>query len=75
MMDTQTRTFFCVDLFTRSDSGEQALTPTDMLEPSGAFRKAMDYFAHALIPAALLARLAAEKLNTLACMHAWHCME
>ena len=73
MMDMQTRTLFCGDLFTRPDSGEQALTQTDMLEPSEAFRKAMDYFAHAPTTAASLARLAAEKPTTLACMHgsAW----
>ena len=73
MMDTQTRTLFCGDLFTRPDSGEQALTHTDMLEPSEAFRMAMDYFAHAPTTGASLARLAAEKPITLACMHgsAW----
>ena len=44
-----------------------------MLEPSEAFRKAMDYFAHAPTTGASLARLAAEKPTTLACMHgsAW----
>ena len=73
MMDTQTRTLFCGDLFTQPSSGEQALTNTDILEPSEAFRKALDYFAHAPTTATTLARLAAEKPNTLACMHgsAW----
>ena len=73
IMDTQTRTLFCGDLFTQPDSGQQALTQTDILEPSEAFRKAMDYFAHAPTTAASLARLAAEKPKTLACMHgsAW----
>ncbi len=74
MMDTQTRTFFCGDLFTQPGSGEQALTESDILGPSEAFRKTMDYFAHAPHTAATLARLAAEKPSTLACMHgsAWH---
>ena len=73
MMDTQTRTLFCGDLFTQPGSGDQALTQTDILGPSEAFRQAMDYFAHAPTTAATLARLAAEQPSTLACMHgsAW----
>lgn len=73
MMDTQTRTLFCGDLFTQPSSGKQALTQTDILGPSEAFRKAMDYYAHASTTAGILARLAAEKPSTLACMHgsAW----
>lgn len=73
MMDMQTRTLFCGDLFTQPASGTQALTQTDILGPSEAFRQALDYFAHAPTTAATLARLAAEKPSTLACMHgsAW----
>ena len=73
MIDAQTRTLFCGDLFTRPDSGEHALTETDILEPSESFRKAMDYFAHAPSTATILARLAVENPRTLACMHgsAW----
>lgn len=73
MMDMQTRTLLCGDLFTQPGNGEQALTQTDILGPSEGFRKAMDYFAHAPTTAATLARLAAEKPSTLACMHgsAW----
>ena len=73
MMDTQTHTLFCGDLFTQPSSGEKALTQTSILEPSEAFRKTMDYFAHAPTTATTLARLAAEEPSTLACMHgsAW----
>lgn len=73
MMDTQSRTFFCGDLFTQPGGGEQALTASDILGPSEAFRRSMDYFAHAPNTAATLARLAAEAPTTLACMHgsAW----
>ena len=73
VMDTQTRTLFCGDLFTQPDSGKQPLTQADILGPSEDFRKAMDYFAHAPTTTATLARLAAEEPSTLACMHgsAW----
>ncbi len=73
MMDMQTRTFFCGDLFTQPGSGEQALTEADILGPSEGFRSAMDYYAHTKETPATLARLAVEKPGTLACMHgsAW----
>lgn len=73
MMDVSTRTFFCGDLLTQPGSGDIALTEGDILGPSEAFRKAMDYFAHAPHTAAVLERLAGEKPQTLACMHgsAW----
>ena len=73
MMDTATRTFFCGDLFTQGGSGERPLTESDILEPSELFRRQMDYYAHAPGTAAILARLAAERPVTLACMHgsAW----
>jgi flavorubredoxin len=73
MMDTTTRTFFCGDLFTRGGSGDPPVTESDILAPSEAFRSQMDYFAHAPDTAGTLARLAAERPTTLACMHgsAW----
>lgn len=73
MMETQTRTFLCGDLFTQPGGGEQALTADDILGPSEAFRQPMDYFSHAPHTAATLERLATEKPTTLACMHgsAW----
>jgi len=73
MMDVATHTFFCGDLFTQGGTGEVALTETDILGPSEAFRAPMDYFAHAPQTAAMLERLAGERPTTLACMHgsAW----
>jgi flavorubredoxin len=73
MMETGTRTFFCGDLFTQGGPGEVALTESDILGPSEAFRKPMDYFAHAPQTRPILERLAREQPTTLACMHgsAW----
>jgi flavorubredoxin len=73
LMDTTTRTFLCGDLFTQGGAGHTPLTESDILGPSEAFRKQMDYYAHAPSTAAILARLAAERPLTLACMHgsAW----
>jgi len=73
MMDSTTRTLFCGDLFTQGGPGEIAVTESDILAPSEAFRGQMDYYAHAPNTAAELERLAAERPSTLACMHgsAW----
>jgi hypothetical protein len=72
-MDLTTSTLFCGDLFTQPGGGAQALTQSDILGPSEAFRKPLDYFAHAPQTRATLDRLAAERPRTLACMHgsAW----
>jgi flavorubredoxin len=74
MMDMTTRTFLCGDLFTQPGIGAQALTESDILGPSEAFRQQMDYFAHAPQTAQILERIAREHPTTLACMHgsAWH---
>jgi flavorubredoxin len=73
MLDVSTRTFFCGDLFTQGGAGSVALTESDILGPSEAFRAPMDYFAHAPQTGAILERLARERPGTLACMHgsAW----
>jgi flavorubredoxin len=73
MMDMTTRTFFCGDLFTQGGRGEVAVTESDILGPSEAFRAPMDYYAHAPQTGEILARLAGERPTTLACMHgsAW----
>lgn len=73
MMDTRTHTFFCGDLFTQGGRGDMALTESDILGPSEAFRAPLDYFAHAPQTSAILERLAREQPTTLACMHgsAW----
>jgi flavorubredoxin len=73
MLDVTTRTFFCGDLFTQGGSAEVAVTESDILGPSEAFRKPMDYFAHTPRTGEILERLAGERPTTLACMHgsAW----
>jgi hypothetical protein len=73
MMELETRTMLCGDLFTQGGAGEVALTEADILGPSEAFRAPMDYFAHSPQTAAILERLAAERPTTLAVMHgsAW----
>jgi flavorubredoxin len=73
MMDTHTRTFFCGDLFTQGGAGDPPVTESDILGPSEAFRKNMDYYAHAPDTTGMLTHLAAEHPTTLACMHgsAW----
>ena len=58
MMETQTRTLLCGDLFTQGGSGATPITESDILGPSEAFRAPMDYFAHAPNTAAVLERLA-----------------
>jgi hypothetical protein len=73
MMDAATRTFFCGDLFTQGGAGAQPLVESDILGPSEAFRRPMDYYSHAPDTTAILERLAAQRPETLACMHgsAW----
>ena len=73
MIDLETRTMLCGDLFTQGGSGGVALTEGDILGPSEAFRQPMDYYAHAPQTAATLERLAGEQPQVLACMHgsAW----
>lgn len=73
LMDERTRTLMCGDLFTQGGAESPALTESDILEPSEAFRQHMDYFSHTKNARALLEKLAAGSPTTLACMHgsAW----
>ena len=73
MMELETRTMFSGDLFTQGGSGAVALTESDILGPSEAFRQPMDYYAHAPHTSAVLEKLAREQPQVLACMHgsAW----
>jgi len=73
LMEATTATLLCGDLFTQGGRGEVPLTTSDILGPSEAFRKPMDYYAHAPQTRATLERLAGEKPKVLACMHgsAW----
>jgi flavorubredoxin len=73
LMAVERRTLLCGDLFTQGGPGDPALTEADILEPSEAFRRSMDYFSHSTQAPALLEKLAGEAPETLACMHgsAW----
>jgi flavorubredoxin len=73
LMDMSTRTLLCGDLFTQGGPGTPALTESDILEPSEAFRVPLDYFAHAPDTTRMLEKLANEQPAILACMHgsAW----
>ncbi len=73
LWESHTRTLLCGDLFTQGGSGLPALTEADILEPSEAFRRPMDYYSHARDGRRHLERLAGLEPATLACMHgsAW----
>jgi flavorubredoxin len=73
LFETRTRTLLCGDLFTQPGGGEQPVTEQDVLAPSEAFRKQMDYFAHGPDTARLISKLAATRPVLMACMHgsAW----
>jgi len=74
MKEESTRTLLCGDLFTQGGNDLPALTESDILGPSEAFRHKMDYFSHTRNARAMLERLASTEPVTLACMHgsAWH---
>jgi flavorubredoxin len=74
LMEEHTTTLLCGDLFTQGGADLPALTESDILGPSEAFRQKMDYFSHTKNARDLLERLAATGPTTLACMHgsAWH---
>jgi len=67
------RTLLCGDLFTQPGTGDAPVTENDVLGPSEALRKGMDYYARGPDLAPTLARLSALEPTLLACMHgsAW----
>lgn len=73
LMEESTRTLLCGDLLTQGGSDSPPLTEGDILGPSEAFRREMDYFSHTRNVQVLIERLAAAEPTTLACMHgsAW----
>src|SRR5690606_35246024 len=73
LMEEQTRTLLCGDLFTQPGANNPALTESDILDPSEAFRHKMDYFSHTKNVREMMERLASTAPTTLACMHgsAW----
>jgi len=73
LLEERTKTLLCGDLFTQGGAELPALTESDILGPSEAFRHAMDYFSHTKNARAMLERLASTNPATVACMHgsAW----
>ena len=73
LFEDRTRTLLCSDLFTQGGAEHPPLTEGDILGPSEALRKSLDYYAHAVNTRQTLERLAALAPTTLACMHgsAW----
>jgi flavorubredoxin len=73
LMEESTRTLLCGDLFTQGGAQNPAVTESDILGPSEAFRRQMDYFSHTKNAGEMIERLASAAPTTLACMHgsAW----
>lgn len=73
LVEETTRTLLCGDLFTQGGAEHPSLTEADILEPSEACRRQMDYYSHTKNAAGMIERLAATQPTTLACMHgsAW----
>ena len=73
LAEASTNTLFCGDLFTQPGIGTRPLVDDDILAPSEAFRRQMDYYAHAADTAVLIDKLANLAPARLACMHgsAW----
>ncbi|HNA29878.1 MAG TPA: MBL fold metallo-hydrolase [Thiobacillaceae bacterium] len=73
LMEEMTRTLLCGDLFTQGGADNPAVTESDILGPSEAFRHQMDYFSHTRHAREMLEKLALAKPTMLACMHgsAW----
>ncbi len=73
LMEERTSTLLCGDLFTQGGADLPPITESDILGPSEAFRRSMDYFSHSKHARSILERLASSSPTTLACMHgsAW----
>ncbi|WP_455220897.1 hypothetical protein [Kaarinaea lacus] len=73
LTEETTRTLLCGDLFTQGGNDLPAVTESDILGPSEAFRQAMDYFSHTKNAREQIESLASTEPTTLACMHgsAW----
>jgi flavorubredoxin len=73
LFEETTRTLFCGDLFTQPGTGVRALVSDDILGPAEALRALHDDFSHSVHTPTHIAKLAALRPETLACMHgsAW----
>ena len=74
LTEEMTRTFLCGDLFTQGGADLPPITESDILGPSEAFRRGMDYFSYTKNTRKMLEELASYEPTTLACMHgsAWN---
>jgi hypothetical protein len=72
LFERSTRTLLCGDLFTQPGCAEgPAVTDRDILTPSEASRRALDYFSATRNVSSLIEKLAAMRPSTLACMHGY----
>ncbi len=73
LFESATRTMLCGDLFSQGGAEHPPVCESDILGPSEATRKAMDYYSHTRDQGRILHRMAALEPTTLACMHgsAW----
>ena len=73
LLEERSATLLCGDLLTQGGADLPPVTESDILGPSEAFRREMDYFSHSKNARALLEKLASTHPATLACMHgsAW----
>lgn len=73
LFESATQTLLCGDLFTQGGAYHAPVTASDILEPSEAYRKQLDYFSQAKNVVQLMTPLAQTRPTTLACMHgsAW----
>ncbi len=73
LLEESTSTLLCGDLLTQPGAELPAVTEADVLGPSEAFRRELDYYSHTKNARRLIERLASTRPTTLACMHgsAW----
>jgi hypothetical protein len=69
LFESKTKTLLCGDLFTQGGHELPPVTESDILGPSEAFRKMMDYCSHPKNTVQLMEKLASRGPTTLACMH------
>jgi flavorubredoxin len=74
LFESSTRTLLAGDLFTQGGHVVAPVTEHDILAPSEACRRMMDYYSHTKHPSVLIEKLARFEPTTLACMHgsSWH---
>ena len=58
LLEERTKTLMCGDLFTQAGADLPAITESDILGPSEAFRHGMDYFSHTKNARAMLEKFA-----------------